>query len=174
MDFRQRIFKKPMVRLIKATVRTKGSYTFEVFAYEGKKVRQFNVRFLPNKAYFVINFVKKPVRLQLDSPEAESIATDVEKLFFEYRNEWDGKKSIQEMTFNFLTLLIDNQSIEVPDDILNTLKGELSRVFKNTDVCKMDKKGRPYFSNAHFGKFFITDIGNIEPEDFERNGLKAN
>ena len=174
MDFRQRNFQKPMVRLIQTMVRTKGSYTFEVFAYEGKKVRQFNVRFLPNKAYFAINFIKKTERIQLDSPQIESIATDVEKLFFEYRNEWEGKKSIQEMTFNFLTLLIDNQTIEVPDDVLNTLKGEINRIFKNTDVCKLDKKGRPYFSNAHFGKFFITDIGNIEPEDFERNGLKSN
>ena len=173
MKFQSRSFQNPMVRLIGTTVRTKGSYSFEVFAYEGKKVRQFNLRFLPNKEFWVINFVKNTSLFTADSQPLQEIIAQVENLFFEHRRNWKGKKTIGEMTFNFLSLLIDNQPIEVPEEILDTLKGEIIRIFKNTDVCKNDVKGRPYFANAHFGKFFITDIGNIEKEDFERNGIKT-
>ena len=173
MDFRKRKFTNPMVRLIQTLVRTKGSYTFEVFAHEDRKVRQFNIRFLPNKAYYAVNFVKNSERISADSSVVEEIGSKIEKLFFEHRDTWDGKKTIKEMTFNFLSLLIDNQPIVVPEKVLETLKGEIIRIFKNTDVCKLDVKGRPYFANAHFGKFFITDIGVISEEDFERNGIKS-
>ena len=171
MDFTKRTFQKPMVRLLSTTVKTKGSYTFEVFAYEGSTIRQFNVRFLPNKEFFLINFVKKSDLLSVDSESVQKIVSCVEKLFSEFRAEWEGKKSIAELTLNFLALLIENQKVAIPKEVLDTLKGEVIRIFKNTEVCKLDRKGRPYFSSARFGKFFITDIGTITAEDFERNGL---
>lgn len=173
MDFRSRKFKNPIVRLIGTTVRTKGSYTFEVFAQEGRRIRQFNLRFLPNKEFWVVNFIKNSNQLSIDSEPLQEIISKVENLFFTHRNQWEGKKSISEVTFNFIALLINNQTADIPKDILSLLTGEITRIFKNTDVCKLDVKGRPYFSSARFGKFFITDIGNIEPEDYERNGIKS-
>ena len=171
MDFRERNFTNPMVRLLATNVKTKGSYTFEVFAYEGQNLRQFNLRFLPDKDFFLINFIKKSDRITSESEEVKNIISRVEKLYFSYRSDRTGKISIEELTVNFLTLLVDNQPADIPKDILTTLKGEIIRIFKNTDVCKLDKKGRPYFASARFGKFFITDIGAINPEDFARNGL---
>ena len=171
-DFRSRVFKNPAVRLLKVFAKTKGSYTFETFAYEENKIRQFNIRFLPNREYYAINFVKTKETLLVEDAEVQTMTDAVKSIYHRYRKSWDGKKSIEEMSFNFITMLIENQSIEVPDEVLDKIKKEIVRIFRNPDIAKLDVKGRPYFSNPHYGKFFITDIGPVDKEDFERYNLK--
>ena len=171
MDFQKRRFSKPAVRLIKTIVRTKGSYTFEAFTYEENALRQFNIHFLPNSDYYLIHFVKKKEGLTTEHHGVKQAATVLAEVFHEFRDDWTGKKSIEELTCNLLLLMIDHQQIKIPDEVLQTLQREIQRIFRNPEITKQDKLGRPYFSNAAIGKFFITDVGTIDEADFKYYNL---
>jgi hypothetical protein len=166
MEFSQRRFSKPAVRLLKTIVRTKGSYTFEAFVYEQDAIRQFNIHFLPNNDYYLIHFVKENSPLTPEHEGVRLVSAALQKVYDQYRDEWNGKKSIAELTCNFLSLLIDSQQVEVPEDVLHSIQREIKRIFLNPEIIKSDKLGRPYFSNAAIGKFFLTDVGTIDKSDY--------
>lgn len=178
-DFQQRKFQKPAVRLIKTSARTRGSYTFEVFAFEEKKIRQFNIRFLPDKPYYVVQFVKAENGLQAEDEGVLKVAETMKEVYFRFHDKWEGKKTIEELSYSFISILINSQNVEIPKEILGQIEAEIKRIFLNPDIVKSDKKGRPYFGNAQFGnaqfgKFFITDLGFLSPADYERYNIAAN
>ena len=171
IPFQQRTFKQPQVRLLEVKVKTKGSYAFEAFAFEGKLLRRFEVRFLPNRPYFAVNFFTPEPPLSPDDEEVMIAGNVVEDIVMKHRPEWTSKISIAELTFNFIGLLINNETIKIPYASEEAIKAEISRIFLNTDIVKTDKKGRPYFSNVSYGKFWLSDLGVIEEKDYERYNL---
>ena len=174
IPFQQRTFKQPQVRLLKVTAKTKGSYAFEAFVFEDKKLRHFEIRFLPNRPYFAVNFFTPEPPLSPDDEEVMIAGNVVEDIVMRHRPEWTGKISISELTYSFIGLLINNETIKIPHAPTEAIKSEISRIFLNTDIVKNDKKGRPYFSNVSYGKFWLTDLGVIEEKDYERYNLKIN
>jgi hypothetical protein len=169
--FQQRTFKQPQVRLLKVTAKTKGSYAFEAFVFEKDKLRHFEIRFLPNRPYFAVNFFTPEPPLSPEDEEVMIAGKVIEDVVMRHRPEWTGKISISELTFSFIGLLINNETIKIPNASLKEIQSEISRIFLNTDIVKNDKKGRPYFSNVSYGKFWLTDLGVIEEKDYERYNL---
>ena len=169
--FKDRTFKQPIVRLLKVTAKTKGSYAFEAFVHEHDKIRQFEIRFLPNRPYFALNFFDPKPPLAIDDEEVRVAGTIIEEVVMRHRKEWTGKISIMELTYNFIGLLISTETIKVPSAPLQEIMDEISRVFLNPEVTKLDVKGLPYFSNVRYGKFWFSDLGTVEPSDYERLNL---
>jgi hypothetical protein len=169
--FKDRTFKQPIVRLLKVTAKTKGSYAFEAFVHENSKIRHFEIRFLPNHPYFAVNFFDPKPPLAIDDEEVKIAGSVIEDVVMRHRGEWTGKIGIMELTYNFIGLLISSEGIKIPMAPLNEIQSEIARIFLNPDITKTDVKGRPYFSNVRYGKFWFTDLGYVEPSDYERLNL---
>ena len=170
-QFQNRTFQQPQVRLLDVRIKTRGTYLFEAFVFEERKLRRFEVRFLPNRPYFAVNFFTPEPPLEPDEEEVMIAGNIIENIVKKHRPDWKGKISIGELTYNFIGLLIKNGEVKIPDASLKAVESEISRIFLNTDIVKNDVKGRPYFSNASYGKFWLTDIGVIEEKDYERYNL---
>ena len=169
--FQQRTFTQPHVRFFDVKVKTRGTYLFEAFVFEKEKLRHFEIRFLPNRPYFAVNFFTPEPPLSPEDEEVMIAGKVIEDIIRRHRPDWDGKISISELTYNFIGLLIKTGEVKIPEVSLQAIQSEIGRIFLNTDTVKNDVKGRPYFSNAAYGKFWFTDLGIIEEKDYERYNL---
>jgi len=171
MRFEDRIFTNIICQLYKVNAKLQGSYQIDVFAIEDEKVAHFMARLLPSAAYHAVKFAKAPFDLQLHDEQLSTASQTLGSIVSRYRAEWTDKVSLQERLKSFVGISVDNQSVEIPEKVLGELFEEIERLFQHPSMVLYDKKGKPYFSNPRFGRFWLTDLGYPTQSQLEQYGI---